>query len=236
MPKWISNTRNAGMTDSPTNRLREWRNKRGWSLKQLSAEIGLSYGQVGKLERGDEDLSLARLRQFARVLGCSPADLLPAEDVESPVAPRLEPREDGPAFERFDPEQVAGTAWPVRLHRDGGHAFSPRGCLWFGQDFLSHLKLDPKQCTVIDVHDTSMAPAYPAGSTCLIDHCRQKREPEGVYCVEHQGQPLIRRARKKGNSWHLAADNPPAKWADIPWSPAITALGRVVWTSRVTVS
>ena len=63
-------TRHGGIAP---NRLREWRSKRGWSLKKLGALVGLSYGQVGKLERGDEDLSLARLRQFANVLGCSPA-------------------------------------------------------------------------------------------------------------------------------------------------------------------
>lgn len=220
---------------TPPNRLREWRNRRGWSLKQLGAAVGLSYGQVGKLERGNEDLSLARLRQFATVLECSPADLLPAEDVEPAISPRFEPRDDGPACERFDLSTVGGTAWPVRLWRDGGDAFSPRGCLWFGRDFLTFLRIDPTQCAVVDVHDSSMAPAFPAGSTCLIDHQRQKREPEAVYAVEIDGEPLIRRARKKGRRWHLVADNPEAEW-DVPWDASMLSLGRVVWTSRVTVS
>ena len=226
-------TRHGGIAP---NRLREWRSKRGWSLKKLGALVGLSYGQVGKLERGDEDLSLARLRQFARVLDCSPADLLPAEDLEPGVSPRVEPRKDGPAFERFDPGAVAGTAWPVRLWNDSGDFFSPRGCLWFGRDLLSLLELDPKQCVVIDIHDSSMAPAFPAGTTCLIDHQRQKREPQGVYAVEFDGEPLIRRACKRSNRWHLAADNPEAEWEDVLWDATMRPLGRVVWASRVTVS
>lgn len=221
--------------DSPTNRLREWRKKRGWSLKRLGAAVGLSYGQVGKLERGDEDMSLARMRQFAKVLMCSPADLLPIEDRESTLPPLFDLRDDGTTFERFDPNKVAGTAWPVRLWREGGEAFSPRGCLWFGRDFLSRLKLDPTACEVIDVHDSSMAPAFPTGATCLIDHKRQRREPEAVYAVELEGAPLIRRAHKKGNRWHLLADNPDAEW-EVPWDATIQSLGRVVWTSRVTVS
>ena len=225
-----------GYGDSPTNRLREWRKKRGLSLKKLGAAVGLSYGQVGKLERGDEDLSLARLRQFAKVLGCSPADLLPADDRESPLVPRFTARDGGPAFELFEGGEAGAMAWPVRLRRDGGDAFSPRGCLWFGQEFLSFLKLDPKQCVVIDVHDSSMAPAFPAGSTCLVDHQRQKREPLGVYAIEINGEPLIRRARKKSNRWHLVADNPEAEWEEVPWDATMQPLGRVVWTSRVTVS
>lgn len=71
-----SQLRHAG---TPTNRLREWRHRRGWSLKELAERVGLAYGQVGKLERGDQDLSIVRLRQFAQVLGCSPADLLPPD-------------------------------------------------------------------------------------------------------------------------------------------------------------
>ena len=219
----------------PTNRLREWRNRRDLSLKRLGALVGLSYGQVGKLERGDEDLSLARLRQFAKVLSCSPADLLLDEDREPALSPFIEPRGDGPAFERFDPNTVGAMAWPVRLRRDGGDAFSPRGCLWFGREYLAELEIDPMQCAVVDICDSSMAPAFPAGAVCLIDHRRMKREPQAVYGLEQSGDLLVRRARKQGNRWHLAADNPDSEW-DFPWDATVHSLGRVVWTARVTVS
>ena len=205
------------------------------SLKKLGEAVGLSYGQVGKLERGDEDLSLARLRQFAKVLRCSPADLLPPEDLEQALPPRRVPLDGAPGFEWFDPNTIGAMAWPIRLLRDGGNAYSPHGCIWFGKDYLLKLQIDPAKCAVIDTRDLSMDPAFPIGSVCLIDELRQKREPQAVYCVEHDGEPLIRRARKQGGRWHLVADNPEAKW-DIPWDSAVHLRGRVVWTARFTVT
>ena len=212
-----------GYSDSPTNRLKEWRIKRGLSLKKLGALVDLSFGQVRKLESGEQQLKLSWLRPFAKALNCRPVDLLPAEDLE-------------PALKSFDPNTVSAMAWPVPLRREGGDAFGPQDCIWFGYDFLVELKIDPQKCEAILIPDSSMAAAFPAGSTCLVDHQRQKREPLGVYAVEFKGEPLIRRARKQSNRWHLVADNPEAEWEDVPWDATLQPLGRVVWTSRVTVS
>jgi DNA-binding Xre family transcriptional regulator len=43
---------------------------------QLASQLGIGQGQMSHLERGNKQLSLARLEQIAQVLKCTPVDLL----------------------------------------------------------------------------------------------------------------------------------------------------------------
>ena len=49
-------------------RLRELRNRRGWSLGQLAAETGLSKGMLSKIENGQSAPSLSTLARLATAL------------------------------------------------------------------------------------------------------------------------------------------------------------------------
>ena len=66
-------------------RLREFRVERGLTQDKVAADLGLSVGQVSKLERGDSAISLDRLADFAALYRCEPADLI----ADAPLAARI---------------------------------------------------------------------------------------------------------------------------------------------------
>ena len=66
-------------------RLKQFRLERGLTQDRVAADLGLSIGQVSKLERGDSALSVDRLAEFASLYGCEPADLIS----EAPLAGRI---------------------------------------------------------------------------------------------------------------------------------------------------
>lgn len=66
-------------------RLKQYRIERGLTQDKVAAQLGLSVGQISKLERGDSAISVERLSEFAALYGCEPADLI----AEAPLAGRI---------------------------------------------------------------------------------------------------------------------------------------------------
>lgn len=74
------------MTQKQFNRtyIREWRQHRGLSLRQLAARLeyepggdpALSHVSIGRIERGEQPYSQGTLEMLASALGVEPADLL----------------------------------------------------------------------------------------------------------------------------------------------------------------
>jgi transcriptional regulator with XRE-family HTH domain len=64
----------------PDNRLRALRRKAGLTQLELAEATGVSQPAISQLENGTRTLDLPWMRLFARVLKCSPADLLDETD------------------------------------------------------------------------------------------------------------------------------------------------------------
>lgn len=62
------------------NRIRQLRESRGWSQRELGRRINSSGSQIRKLETGERQLTQHWMDRIARVLGCEPGDLLPGAD------------------------------------------------------------------------------------------------------------------------------------------------------------
>lgn len=58
------------------NRIRFWRQQRGWSLQQLAVAAGTTRAQIDKLERGSRRLTVDWLVRLAAPLGCDPRSLM----------------------------------------------------------------------------------------------------------------------------------------------------------------
>ncbi len=64
------------------NRIRELRSAAGMSLDVLSDASGVARNSINLMERGDQELTLEKMRQLGRALGVPPSALLNDEDVE----------------------------------------------------------------------------------------------------------------------------------------------------------
>lgn len=56
--------------------LREWRNHRGLTLEDVADQIGMTHGNLSRIERGLQPYDEECLEGLARVYKCSPIDLL----------------------------------------------------------------------------------------------------------------------------------------------------------------
>lgn len=64
----------------PTNRLRELRKRAGLTQIELATAAGVSQAAISQLENDSRTMTLEWMRAFARVIGCSVADLLTDQD------------------------------------------------------------------------------------------------------------------------------------------------------------
>lgn len=58
------------------NRIKELREKRGWTQDQLAEAAGTSFQQVSRLENGTRRLTVEWMQRIAKALGVHPAALL----------------------------------------------------------------------------------------------------------------------------------------------------------------
>ncbi|MBT0667010.1 helix-turn-helix transcriptional regulator [Novosphingobium profundi] len=65
---------------NPSNRVRELRKKAGLSQLQLANLAGISQPAVSQIENDTRPLTIDWMRTIARIIGCTPADLLSSED------------------------------------------------------------------------------------------------------------------------------------------------------------
>ena len=213
------------------NRIREVRKLQGLALRELADRVDTTWGQLGRLERGDRDLSLTWLRKIARALGCGLPELLLPEDLHPPFVTDAEEAGPDQPFAFAKPSSGFGVPWPIPLW-GAGAGYSPHGCVCFASDFLERYEIDPFRCVVIELGDVSMEPALPRGSVVLVDR-RYNAMVENEICafLLPKDRPTIRRLERAGDRWVLKAEN--QTYRDQLWDDAMTPLGLVLWTSRM---
>lgn len=69
-------------TERPENRLRELRDARHLSVRDLAEKSGVDFNTVSRMERGAQALDIPRMRKLAAALNVKPSELLNDEDVE----------------------------------------------------------------------------------------------------------------------------------------------------------
>jgi transcriptional regulator with XRE-family HTH domain len=73
--------------------LRQWRKERGLSITQLAAAVPMNQPNLGRMEKGEEQPSAARLIRLATVLAIDPRSLIgPDEDAAIDAWPHAQGR------------------------------------------------------------------------------------------------------------------------------------------------
>ena len=70
-----------GPETSP-NRIRQLRDKRNWTVRDLAQRSGIDFSTVNRFERGTQALDLPRMRRLANALQVHTSELLVDDDVE----------------------------------------------------------------------------------------------------------------------------------------------------------
>ena len=55
-------------------RIKEYREKSGYSLRELDTEIGIDYSHIAKIERGEGNLTLETISIFIKFFKIQPSD------------------------------------------------------------------------------------------------------------------------------------------------------------------
>lgn len=58
-------------------KIRAMRNRKGFSQDGLALQCGLDRSYMGRIERGEVNITVDKLYQISELLGCEPAALLP---------------------------------------------------------------------------------------------------------------------------------------------------------------
>lgn len=72
------------------NRIRFWRQQRGWTLQQLADAAGTTRAQIDKLERGTRRLTVDWMVRLAAPLGCDPRSLMAMAGLAETAQPNLD--------------------------------------------------------------------------------------------------------------------------------------------------
>lgn len=70
------------MEQHPANRIRELREAKDWSVRELGEAAGVNFSILNRIERRSQPLDFTRARSIAAALNVKVSELLPDEDVE----------------------------------------------------------------------------------------------------------------------------------------------------------
>lgn len=141
-------------TDSPPNRIKEWRNRRRMSLAELGEIVGLSRSEISKLENGARRVRADHLTALATALRVKPEELIGSDAAR--------------AFSQPDATAApAARTLPVLLARDDG------GTLQLSDTPCDHTACPPQLASVSAAYaflmpSTRMEPRVPIGALLYV--------------------------------------------------------------------
>lgn len=186
------------------NRIREWREARGWSQGHLGALIGCSQPQVSRWERGTRKLTEERLRQFSAALGVGIAELLdPSAECE------------GDALDGLPTTLIGEPDLPVYGATERGR----NGALYLSDGPIQLVRRPEPLLRVaggfgLYVAGESMEPAYRQGDIVLLHPSMPPRRGDDVVLIQidrrSDRQALIKQLIDwSADDWTVSQHNPP---------------------------
>jgi len=168
------------------NRIREYRQARGWSLQRLADAAGTSKGQIDKLEKGARRLTVDWMVRLAKPLQCDPRDFM-----------------GDAAQEKFQSlhfgggntakNQASGALIPVRGLVRGKNksdfVLTPGAVDYVARPYyLAHAK----DAYAFYVADDGMAPMYRRRQLLFVNPYKLPSAGGGVVILGKKGEVLIR--------------------------------------------
>lgn len=220
------------------NRIKELREKNGWTQGQLADAAGTSTPQIQRLESGTRKLTQDWMDRLAKALNAKTSDLLPEEALEGysrdergeslPAILDLGGHEYG-AIGVYDARASAG---PGALNADYPE---PEGYRIFPLSWLRSITAaNPEALAILTVAGDSMEPTLENGDQILIDRSVRYLGRDGLYVLSADNDTQVKRLSRdpRDRTVTISSDNPKAKsWSGVD-EEMVHVLGRVLWLGR----
>lgn len=168
------------------NRLRELRKKKNLTLRDLSDILNISFGQLGKLERGESLMSSEQIKLFTDFFNVS-ADYLLG------LPTKAIPLNDG----TFKHVKILGSV----------NAGPPNEALQNFDGFLMAKVEDAEEYFYLQVKGDSMSPTFEADDYVLVRFQNNAENNQIVVAGLNGFEATVKRFKKIGDDCFLFADN-----------------------------
>lgn len=168
---------------SLAHRIREWRQKRGWSLQRLAEACGTTKSQIDKLERGSRRLTVDWMVRVARALGEDPRELVPGDPLPGAAA---------------GPEGAVPAFLPIRGVRRGARP----GCFFLAAKPADHTLRPPflahaREAYAFFAPDDAVAPMYRARQLLFVHPHREPAPGGGAVVLLRTGEAWLGALQKR---------------------------------------
>lgn len=177
-------------------RLKSWRQKRGHTLEELSAQTGISSSTISRLEAGKRAPNLELVIPLARALRLELDDLVP-RTVPDPRVRRVTTRVDRVSYEQLSPSASPSQATRMTFPAPTGVLPEPR--VHDGYEWL--YVLSGRLRLILGEHDLVMGPGEAAEFDTRTPHLMRSAGPgaaEILAIFNKEGKRIHLRARPGG--------------------------------------
>jgi len=200
-------------------------------------EIG-NQSMVSQYLLGRRPLNIDAARKFADGLNCAIDEFSPTIAAKiAEASERIEPPEEVDA--ENDPNLVpvrqiifrisAGIAGFSIEHLDNGDG-EP---IFFSRHWIERRGLDPAKLYATRVNGSSMEPRISDGDVVVVNTADVKREKEGLFAFNHEGEFTVKRLKYDHRRWWLVSENPDKQiYPSVECGDSTYVLGRVVHLHR----
>jgi phage repressor protein C with HTH and peptisase S24 domain len=225
----------------------QWKQDRRTAGEPASQEVvaGLlgfnSQSSVSQYVNGRIPLNVSALLKFAELLSVKPDAISPelAGEIQRMAAVLPDIKQAAEIDADTDPNFVpvrkvifkisAGIAGFSVEHLDNGDG-EP---VFLSRHWLEKRDLDPARLYATRVNGDSMDPTIRDGDVIVVDTEDVKREKDGLYAVNHEGEFTVKRLKYDLRRWWLHSDNPAQKsYPPMECGEGTYLLGRVVYLHR----
>lgn len=224
------------------NLIRDWREKRGLSRRELAEKVGTGESQIVKLERGERRLTQHWMERLAKALDVQPVDLIMARANDLPPP---QPKEPVKAKKKGDLVEVGGEELALIPVYDLGLSCGPGA--WVENDgepmyhqpyrhqWLRSVTNAPLDALLIArASGDSMDPTIHNGDQVLIDTTRNRPTKDGIYGLRWADDLLVKRISvdPRNGMLEISSDNPRYRSFSEVNPEEIHVIGRVIWIGR----
>lgn len=220
-------------------RLREIREARGLTQKQVAQALGVTEVSVSRYESQDQRLTLPLLRSLAKVLRSTIGEITGERgDGGGKSGPTKGSKVPAAADEKFELEFALLPQFDLRASAGGGANFDSEqeeARVAFRRQWLKNVSNAPlDQLVVIQADGDSMEPTIHDGDHMLVDRTQTNPRRDGIYIINWDGLINVKRvttdpARKR---IVISSDNTKYPANDAVRPDEVKVLGRVIWIGR----